>query len=160
MGGLIGNVTSEKSGLFPKDKVYLIDKLIQKSMGFYDQKGNYVEIITIKKDKDPNILNIAVFQIQNIFYGSGHSAIINVYFSISSAVKAQIISKTVQGGIFDLYSYDDGTLLHIYAHITGGNSPGRITIYKKLSDINMNEVSINITLTQLTTIPEGASLIE
>lgn len=160
MGELIGSVTSEKNGLYPKDKVYLIDKLNQKSMGFYDQYGNYVEIITIKKVNNPSVLNIAVFQIQNIFYGSGHSAIINVYFSISDAVKAQIISKAVQGGIFDLYSYDDGTLLHIYAHITGGNTPGRITIYKKLSDINTNEVSINITLTQSTTIPEGAKLIE
>lgn len=160
MGELIGSVTSEKNGLYPKDKVYLIDKLIKKSMNFYDQSGHYVEILTIKKESTPDSLNLAVFQIQNIFYGSGHSAIINVYFSISDAVNAQIISKAVQGGIFDLYSYDDGTLLHIYAHVTGGNTPGRITIYQKLSDIGMNDELINITLTQSTTIPEEAKLIE
>lgn len=160
MGELLGNVTTEKSGLYPKDKVYLIDKLIQKDMRLYHEDGNYVEIFTIQKESSPNNFGSAIFQIQNIFYGAGHSAIIDIYFSISDKVITKLISKAIQGGIFNLYSYDDGALVHIYAYITGGNGPGRISIYQKLSDKGMNNKLINITLSQLTTIPEGASLIE
>ena len=160
VGELIGTVTTEKSGLYPKDKVYLIDELIQKDMRLYDESGNYVEILTIQKEQNETSFNSAIFQIQNTFYGAYHSAVVDRYFTISKAVKSIIISKAVQGGIFDLYSYDDGTLVHIYAKISGGNGPGRITIYQKLSDIGMNNKLINITLSQLTTIPEGASLIE
>lgn len=160
MGELIGTVTTEKSGLYPKDKVYLIDKLIQKNMRLYHEDGNYVEIFTIQKEQNASSFNSAIFQIQNIFYGAEHSAIIDIHFSISSQVITKLISKAIQGGIFNLYSYDDGALVHIYAYITGGNGPGRISIYQKLSDIGMNNKLINITLSQLTSIPEGASLIE
>lgn len=160
VGELLGNVTTEKSGLYPKDKVFLINWLMRKDMALYDEKGYYVELLTIQKEQNDFSFNSAIYQIQNTFYGAYHSAVVDLYFTISKAVKSIIISKAVQGGIFDLYSYDDGTLVHIYAKITGGNGPGRITIYQKLSDIGMNNKLINITLSQLTTIPEGASLIE
>jgi hypothetical protein len=160
VGELLGNVTTEKSGLYPKDKVYLIDKLIQKDMRLYQDGGNYVEIFTIQKEQNASSFNSAIFQIQNIFYGAGHSAIIDIHFSISSQVITKLISKAIQGGIFNIYSYDDGSLVHIYAYITGGNGPGRISIYQKLSNLGMNHPSVNIILNQLTTIPEGANLIE
>lgn len=160
MGELLGNVTTEKSGLYPKDKVFLINWLMRKDMALYEQKGNYVELLTIQKEQSESSFNSAIFQIQNTFYGGQHSAVVDLYITISKTVKSIIISKAVQGGIFDFYSYDDGTLVHIYVKISGGNGPGRITIYQKLSDIGMNNKLINITLSQLTTIPEGASLIE
>ena len=160
MGELLGNVTTEKSGLYPKDKVFLINWLMRKDMALYDEKGYYVELLTIQKEQNESSFNSAIYQIQNTFYGAYHSAVVDLYFTISKAVKSIIISKAVQGGIFDLYSYDDGTLVHIYAKISGGNGPGRITIYQKLSDIGMNNKLINITLNQLTTISEEAKLIE
>lgn len=160
MGGLIGNVSTEKSGLYPKDKVFLIDWLMRKDMALYEEKGYYVELLTIQKEKSESSFNSAIIQILNAFYGAYHSAVVDLYFTISKSVNSIIISKAVQGGIFDLYSYDDGILVHIYAKISGGNGPGRIAIYQKLSDIGMNNKLINITLSQLTTIPEEAKLIE
>ena len=160
VGGLIGNVSTEKSGLYPKDKVFLIDWLMRKDMALYEEKGYYVELLTIQKEKSESSFNSAIIQIQNAFYGAYHSAVVDLYFTISKSVNSIIISKAVQGGIFDLYSYDDGILVHIYAKISGGNGPGRIAIYQKLSDIGMNNKLINITLSQLTTIPEEAKLIE
>ena len=138
---LLGNVTTEKSGLYPKDKVFLINWLMRKDMALYDEKGYYVELLTIQKEQKEFSFNSAIFQIQNTFYGAYHSAVVDLYFTISKEVKSMIISKAVQGGIFDLYSYDDGTLVHIYAKISGGNGPGTITIYQKLSDIDMNNKS-------------------
>lgn len=160
MGGLIGDVTSEKSGLYPKDKVYLIDKLIQKDMRLYQEDGNYVEILTIKKEASENDINSLIIQLQNVFYGAYHSAVVDLHFCVSRFVTCQIISKAVLGGIFNIYSYDDGSLVHIYAYITGGNGPGRISIYQKLSNLGINHPSVNIILNQSKTIPEGANLIE
>ena len=65
---------------------------MRKDMALYDEKGYYVELLTIQKEQKEFSFNSAIFQIQNTFYGAYHSAVVDLYFTISKEVKSMIIS--------------------------------------------------------------------
>lgn len=118
--------------------------------GMYNDRGYYVEICTIGKKADTAYESIELF-IHNNFYDSQHGGFAHLYIGISNSIVpklASLVSYPVSN-YFEIYTYFDGELLHIYAKTNGGNGVGRFSLFIGRTINNQRVTFIGSQMTEL-----------